>query len=105
MIRYDVITVGSGLVGTALPRSLVEAGLRVMILEREAMLRDRVRGEGIHCWGVAETRALGIYDILKKIIIQESRYSSPQLHGTPAAPPRDLAAISAPQMRHVQRAH
>jgi hypothetical protein len=34
------------------------------MLERERQFRDRIRGEVMVSWGVAEARALGIYDLL-----------------------------------------
>lgn len=94
-MRYDVITVGGGLAGAAVARSLAEAGMRVLVLERETTFRDRVRGEEMHCWGVAETRALGIYDLLKQSCACESRYWSVQVHGFPPAPrPRVRSPVS-----------
>lgn len=59
-VDYDLIIVGGGLAGSALGKSLAERGARVLIVEREETFRDRVRGEGMHPWGVAETRTLGI---------------------------------------------
>jgi hypothetical protein len=35
-----------------------------MIVEKERAFRDRVRGEGIHPWGVAEARQLGLFPVL-----------------------------------------
>lgn len=61
---YDVITVGGGLAGSTLAKNLAEHGYRVLVLERETHFRDRVRGEQMHPWGVAEARALGIYESL-----------------------------------------
>src|SRR5262249_18505586 len=61
---YDVITVGGGLGGATLAKTLAEDGYRGLVLERETEFRDRVRGEQMHPWGVAEARALGIYDAL-----------------------------------------
>ena len=93
-MRYDVITVRGGLAGAALARALALAGMRVLVLERETRFRDRVRGEEMHCWGVGETRALGIYDLLKSSCARESRYWSVRVHGMPMVPPRDLVATS-----------
>jgi 2-polyprenyl-6-methoxyphenol hydroxylase-like FAD-dependent oxidoreductase len=62
---YDLIIVGGGLAGSALAAGMAEAGARILILEREREFRDRVRGEGMHPWGVAEVRALGLYETLK----------------------------------------
>ena len=56
---YDIITVGGGLGGSALALAMAEHGARVLVLERESHFRDRVRGEGMHAWGVPEARALG----------------------------------------------
>ena len=59
---YDIITVGGGLAGSALAKGMAEHGARVLVLEREAEFRDRVRGEAIMPWGVPDLRALGLYD-------------------------------------------
>ena len=62
---YDIITVGGGLGGAALAKAMAEHGARVLVLEREKQFKDRVRGENIAPWGVAETQALGLYDLLR----------------------------------------
>ena len=59
-VEYDLITVGGGLAGSALAKTMAEAGARVLVLERETQFKDRVRGEGMTPWGVVEARALGI---------------------------------------------
>jgi 2-polyprenyl-6-methoxyphenol hydroxylase-like FAD-dependent oxidoreductase len=64
MPEYDVITVGGGLAGSALGKSLGEGGMKVLVLERETVFKDRVRGEQMHPWGVAELRQLGLYGML-----------------------------------------
>lgn len=64
MTDYDIITIGGGLGGAALARSMAERGARVLVLERETKFKDRVRGEGMTTWGSAEARDLGIYDLL-----------------------------------------
>ena len=74
---YDVITIG-GLAGAALAKRLAENGMRVLVLEREVAFRDRVRGEQMHCWGVAETRTLGLYELLLGTCGHEVRYWSDQ---------------------------
>ena len=61
---YDIAIVGGGLAGSALAKSMAERGFRVIVLEREKEFRDRVRGEQMACWGVAEARELGIYEHL-----------------------------------------
>jgi len=61
---YDVITVGGGLGGAALAKVLAEKGLRVLVIERERQFKDRIRGEFLAPWGVAEAQKLGLYDLL-----------------------------------------
>jgi 2-polyprenyl-6-methoxyphenol hydroxylase-like FAD-dependent oxidoreductase len=61
---YDIITVGGGLGGAALAKSMAERGYRVLVVERETQFKDRVRGEWLAPWGVVETKELGIYDLL-----------------------------------------
>ena len=62
---YDIITVGGGLGGSALAKTMAEHGARVLVLERETQFKDRVRGEVMVSWGVAETQALGLYALLR----------------------------------------
>jgi 2-polyprenyl-6-methoxyphenol hydroxylase-like FAD-dependent oxidoreductase len=40
------------------------SGRSVLVLEREEKFKDRVRGEWLAPWGVAEAKALGVYDVL-----------------------------------------
>jgi menaquinone-9 beta-reductase len=47
---YDIITVGGGLGGSAIAKTMAEHGARVLVLERETQFRDRVRGEGMVPW-------------------------------------------------------
>jgi len=53
---YDIVTVGGGLGGSALARAMAARGARVLVLEREKQFKDRVRGEFLAVWGVAEAR-------------------------------------------------
>jgi len=63
--EYDIITVGGGLGGSALAKAMAEQGKHVLILERENEFKDRVRGEFMSPWGVAEASALGIYELIR----------------------------------------
>jgi 2-polyprenyl-6-methoxyphenol hydroxylase-like FAD-dependent oxidoreductase len=64
MADYDIITVGGGLAGSSLAMGMAGRGHRVLVLERETAFKDRVRGEQMAAWGVADARALGVFDIL-----------------------------------------
>lgn len=66
MSGYDLVIVGGGLGGSALAKAMAEQGARVLVLERETRFKDRIRGEQMHPWGVAETRRLGTYDLLRE---------------------------------------
>ena len=63
-MSYDGIVVGGGLGGSALADQLARMGRSVLVLEREARFKDRVRGENMLPWGVSAARRLGIYDDL-----------------------------------------
>jgi 2-polyprenyl-6-methoxyphenol hydroxylase-like FAD-dependent oxidoreductase len=62
----DVIVVGGGLAGSALAGVLARAGLGVLLVEREARFRDRIRGEFTWPWGVAEALQLGLEEVLQR---------------------------------------
>src|SRR5271154_6535445 len=64
--RYDIITVGGGIAASTLAKAMAERGARVLVLEREKQFKDRVRGEAVVSWGVAEAKELGICDLLKE---------------------------------------
>jgi 2-polyprenyl-6-methoxyphenol hydroxylase-like FAD-dependent oxidoreductase len=61
----DVAIVGGGVAGAALGAALAGAGFGVVVIEREARFRDRVRGESVHPWGVAEADKLGLLPVLR----------------------------------------
>ena len=63
---FDVIVVGGGLAGSALAGVLAQAGLGVLVVEREAGFRDRIRGELTWPWGVTEARELGLEAVLQQ---------------------------------------
>lgn len=61
---YDIITVGGGLGGASLAKVMAEHGARVLVIERETEFKDRVRGEGMSPWGVADARRIDILDTI-----------------------------------------
>ncbi len=63
-VSVDVAIVGGGVAGSSLTIALVEGGLKVALIEREARFRDRVRGESLHPWGHAEAARLGLVPCL-----------------------------------------
>jgi len=63
---YDIITVGGGVAASALAKVMAERGAKVLVLERETQFKDRVRGEAIVPWGVAEANELGIGRLIKE---------------------------------------
>ena len=61
---FDLIVVGGGIAGSATATVMARQGWSVLLLEKTERFVDRVRGEWIAPWGVAETRRLGLYDAL-----------------------------------------
>jgi len=85
---YDLIVVGGGLGGAALAKIMANAGATVMVLEQEGKFKDRVRGEFMPPWGVAEARRLGLEDSLQSCGCYVSHIE------TGLGPARDLAATT-----------
>src|SRR5215218_3347389 len=73
---FDIVIVGGGIAGSALGGVLARAGLGVLVIEREARFRDRIRGEGTWPWGVDEAYRAGLGGVLERagrVEIQEIR--------------------------------
>jgi menaquinone-9 beta-reductase len=60
----EVVVVGGGIGGGALATALARAGIATLVLEKSVQHLDRVRGEWLSPWGVAETMRLGLYESL-----------------------------------------
>ena len=67
MADYDLIIVGGGIGGSALAQVMASAGRAVLLLEQSEVYEDRVRGEWIAPWGVAEVQQVGLYDLLMSV--------------------------------------
>lgn len=61
----EIAIVGGGIGGGALATVLARHGLSVAVLERDRRAVDRVRGEYIAPWGVAEAARLDLLNILR----------------------------------------
>jgi 2-polyprenyl-6-methoxyphenol hydroxylase-like FAD-dependent oxidoreductase len=61
---FDLVIIGGGIAGNAVAAVMARAGRAVLVLERSTAYRDRVRGEAIHAWGVAEAQRLGLHEAL-----------------------------------------
>ncbi|MGB0035704.1 MAG: NAD(P)/FAD-dependent oxidoreductase [Candidatus Acidiferrales bacterium] len=69
--RFDLVTVGGGLAASALGKAVAERGAKVLIIEQETRFKDRVRGELLSSWGVAEAKHLGLFEFLVKTCAAE----------------------------------
>ena len=63
----DVIIVGGGIAGGALAILLARSGIDVLVLEKQAAYRDRVRGEYLAPWGAADAARNGLLDTLLEV--------------------------------------
>ena len=73
---YDLVIAGGGLAGSALAVVMAQSGYRVLVVEREARFRDRIRGELLLPWGSCEAKRLGLYDELVAKCALENPYWS-----------------------------
>ena len=90
---YDLIIAGGGIAGATLGKVIAESGARVLIIERELKFRERIRGELVHPWGVAEASDLGIYELLLSKCAHEIRWLT-SYSGTGEIRRRDLVATT-----------
>ena len=93
-MNYDLIVVGGGAAGSSLARRMAAGGASVLILERETEFRDRIRGESLQPWGVAETRKLGVAQVLEPAATK-LRWFEQSINGEIAFR-RDLVATTIP---------
>lgn len=62
----DIVIVGGGIGGGALASVLARDGIKIIVLERETVFPDRVRGEWIAPLGVAEAKRLDLLNLLRE---------------------------------------
>ena len=93
-MSYDLIVVGGGVTGSSLASRMASSGARVLVIERESRFRDRIRGEALQPWGVAEAQMLGIAKVLQGSVA-ELRWFDQILNGKHAFH-RDLVATTMP---------
>jgi 2-polyprenyl-6-methoxyphenol hydroxylase-like FAD-dependent oxidoreductase len=81
--NYDIAVIGGGIAGAALDHSMAKAGARVLVSEAETQFKDRVRGEVLVPWGVAEAQELGLEVALQQADARGlpwlNQYMGPQL--------------------------
>jgi 2-polyprenyl-6-methoxyphenol hydroxylase-like FAD-dependent oxidoreductase len=77
---------------------MAERGQRVLIIERETQFKDRVRGEFMFPWGVAEAKELGLYDALIQAGGHHPKYWA-DYAGPDPLPPRDFAEDTPQKLR------
>src|SRR5215203_1564789 len=61
---FDVVIAGGGLAGASLGGVLARSGLGVLVVEKEAGFRDRIRGELAWPWGHSEALRAGLGEAL-----------------------------------------
>jgi len=64
---FDILIIGSGIVGSALAYSLASTGRRVLIIERDLCEPDRIVGELLQPGGCAALSRMGLLDCLDGI--------------------------------------
>ena len=89
---FDVVVVGGGLAGSSLAITLAREGVDVLVVERERVFRDRVRGEVMAAWGTVEAKRLGLYELLRERCAIDVRYLTYHVEGEGA--PIDLPAAA-----------
>ena len=91
-LSFDLVVVGGGLAGSSLAVTLAREGVDVLVVERERVFRDRVRGEVMATWGTVEAKQLGLYELLRQRCAIDVRYLTYHVEGEGA--PIDLLAAA-----------
>lgn len=78
---FDLVVVGGGLAGSSLAIALAREGAAVLVVERERVFRDRVRGEVMAPWGTTEAKRLDLYELLRERCAIDARYLTYYVEG------------------------
>lgn len=92
----DLVVVGGGIAGGTFATVMARAGAGVLVLERQTEYRDRVRGELMWPWGVAEVQRLGLEGVFRDAGAHfPDRFESHDEDNPADAPvvPEDLSAL------------
>jgi 2-polyprenyl-6-methoxyphenol hydroxylase-like FAD-dependent oxidoreductase len=89
----DVVVVGGGIAGSSLATVLARDGYQVVVLERQTSYRDKVRGEALACWGVAELLQL---DLEKPLLDAGGCYATRAVAYDEVIDPTQAEAVAAP---------
>lgn len=68
--QYDIIVVGGGICGAAFAYTMGKQGKKVILIEKDLSLQDRIVGEVLQPLGVQRMRELGLYDCFDGIEAQ-----------------------------------
>ena len=82
----DVAIIGGGIAGSSLAIVLRRAGFDTLLVERDPVFRDRIRGEAIHPWGVREVESLGLRPLLDAAGARSLAYWTRYRDAEPATP-------------------
>ncbi|MDT7597462.1 MAG: hypothetical protein QOJ06_3008 [Pseudonocardiales bacterium] len=89
----DVVVVGGGIAGSALATVMARDGYQVVMLERHTSYRDKVRGEALLCWGVAEVLRL---DLERPLLDAGGCYMTRAVRYDEVTDPAQAEALAAP---------
>jgi 2-polyprenyl-6-methoxyphenol hydroxylase-like FAD-dependent oxidoreductase len=85
----DLLVIGGGLAGATVATAMAREGASVLVVERERLYRDRVRGEVVAPWGCTEAKRLGLFELLLDTCGREVPTLAYHINGD-AVPPIDL---------------